>query len=66
MRSHVDYYFIHHYIMYRKEFNEVMNEINKRYTYINEYRYNFDVMMYELRASTYLIYEDLNYNHSIN
>lgn len=51
---------------YKNNFNKVINEINKRYTYIDEYHLLFDAMLYELNASTYFIYEDMKHNYTIN
>jgi hypothetical protein len=50
---------------YKKNFDLVIKEINKRYRYIDNEHYLFDIMMYELRASTYFIYEDMKHNYTI-
>ena len=34
--------------------------------YIDEEHLLFDAMIYELKASTYFIYEDMKYNYTVN
>jgi hypothetical protein len=50
---------------YKNNFDLVVKQLNLRYRYIDEEHLLFDAMIYELKSSTYFIYEDMKHNYTI-
>lgn len=51
---------------FKNNFDLVMKELKEiKYVYIDEEHLLFDAMIYELKASTYFIYETIKYKYTI-